>query len=207
MKRAIISVFDKTNLQLLGEGLHQLGFELVSSSGTARALRDFGLPVIEVSDVTDFPEMMDGRVKTLHPKIHAGILARRHVQEDLALAAENGIQLTDVVAVNLYPFMSVASKPGVDFDTLVENIDIGGPSLLRGAAKNHRDVLVLTSPKNYAEALEMLATGGTTLAFRYRMALAAFTLTGQYDTQIASTMRGWAVHSDDETMVKVCPVG
>ena len=145
MPRALLSVSDKTGLVELGRGLGRRGFELVSTGGTAKALADAGLAVTNVSDVTGFPEMMDGRVKTLHPLIHGGILARRDHPEDLEAARAHGIGLVDLVVVNLYPFVKTAARPDVSFDDLIEQIDIGGPSLVRAAAKNFRDVLVVVS--------------------------------------------------------------
>ena len=149
MRRAILSVSDKSGLIPFGKALAARGFELVSTGGTAKALADAGLPVVNVSDVTGFPEMMDGRVKTLHPKIHGGILARRSHPEDLELAKQHGIGLVDLVVVNLYPFVETAAKPGIKFDDLIEQIDIGGPSLVRAASKNFHDVLIVVSPKDY----------------------------------------------------------
>ena len=149
MRRAILSVSDKSGLIPFGKALASRGFELVSTGGTAKALADAGLPVVNVSDVTGFPEMMDGRVKTLHPKIHGGILARRSHREDLDLAKQHGIGLVDLVVVNLYPFVETAAKPGIRFDDLIEQIDIGGPSLVRAASKNFRDVLIVVSPNDY----------------------------------------------------------
>src|SRR5918995_724481 len=189
MRRAILSVSDKTGLVPFGKALAARGFELVSTGGTAKALADAGLPVINVSDVTGFPEMMDGRVKTLHPKIHGGILARRSHPEDLELAEEHGISLVDLVVVNLYPFVETAAKPGIKFDDLIEQIDIGGPSLVRAAAKNFRDVMIVVSPKDYdAVIAELDREGGPTPAFRFELARRAFEHTGQYDTAIASTL-------------------
>src|SRR3954471_6655212 len=146
MHRALISVSDKSGLVEFARGLTARGFELVSTGGTAKTLQQAGLPVIGISDVTGFPEMMDGRVKTLHPMVHGGILARRGRPDDLAAAAEHGIALIDLVVVNLYPFVKAAADPGTSFDALVEEIDIGGPSLVRAAAKNFQDVLVVVSP-------------------------------------------------------------
>src|SRR5947208_14838770 len=166
MPRALLSVSDKTGIVQFARGLAARGFELVSTGGTARALADAGLAVTNVSDVTGFPEMMDGRVKTLHPKIHGGILARRDHPDDLAAAAAHGIGLVDVVVVNLYPFAETARKPGVTFDELVEQIDIGGPSLVRAAAKNFRDVLVVVDPADYHALLAAL-DATPTLAFRF----------------------------------------
>ena len=143
MPRALLSVSDKTGIVDLGRGLASRGFELVSTGGTARTLSDAGLAVTGVSDLTGFPEMMDRRIKTLHPALHGGILARRDHPEDLAAASTHGIGLVDVVVVNLYPFAETAMKPDVTFDQLVEQIDIGGPSLVRAAAKNFRGVFVV----------------------------------------------------------------
>src|ERR1041385_1368171 len=149
MPRALISVSDKTGLIDFAHGLASRGFELVSTGGTARALQRAGREVIGISDVTGFPEMMDGRVKTLHPLVHGGILARRARPDDLAAAAEHGIGLIDVVAVNLYPFVQTAANPDTPFASLIEEIDIGGPSMVRAAAKNFEDVLVVVSPSDY----------------------------------------------------------
>src|SRR5688572_6099254 len=189
MRRAILSVSDKTGLIDFGKALAARGFELVSTGGTAKALADAGLPVVNVSDVTGFPEMMDGRVKTLHPKIHGGILARRSHPEDLELAREHGIGLVDLVVVNLYPFVETAAKPGIKFDDLIEQIDIGGPSLVRAASKNFRDVMVVVSPKDYDSVIaELDRDGGPTHAFRFQLAKRAFEHTGAYDTAIAATL-------------------
>jgi len=197
MRRAILSVSDKTGLVSFGQALSARGFELVSTGGTAKALADAGLPVVNVSDVTGFPEMMDGRVKTLHPKIHGGILARRHHPEDLQLAQQHGIGLVDLVVVNLYPFVETAAKPGITFDDLIEQIDIGGPSLVRAAAKNFRDVLIVVSPKDYAGVIaELDRADGPTTSFRFQLAKTAFEHTGAYDTAIASTLSSISVEGD-----------
>ena len=189
MKRAILSVSDKSGLLDLGRGLVARGFELVSTGGTARTLADAGLPVVNVSEITGFPEMMDGRVKTLHPRIHGGILARRDHPDDLTAAERHGIGLIDLVVVNLYPFVETAARPGIGFDDLVEQIDIGGPSLVRAAAKNFRDVLIVVSPADYPAVLAALdADGGPTPEFRFELARRAFAHTGRYDTAIASTL-------------------
>jgi phosphoribosylaminoimidazolecarboxamide formyltransferase/IMP cyclohydrolase len=189
MRRAIVSVSDKTGLIEFAQGLTARGFELVSTGGTARALTDAGLAVTGVSEITGFPEMMDGRVKTLHPKIHGGILARRAHAEDLEAARTHGIGLVDLVCVNLYPFAQTAARPGMAFDDLVEQIDIGGPSLVRAAAKNFHDVLVVVSPTDYAVVLaELDRDGGPSPAFRFALAQRAFAHTGAYDTTIASTL-------------------
>jgi phosphoribosylaminoimidazolecarboxamide formyltransferase/IMP cyclohydrolase len=197
MRRAILSVSDKTGLIPFGKQLSERGFELVSTGGTAKALADAGLPVVNVSDVTGFPEMMDGRVKTLHPKIHGGILARRHHPEDLDLATQHGIGLVDLVVVNLYPFVETAAKPGIKFDDLIEQIDIGGPSLVRAASKNFRDVLIVVSPRDYdAVIAELDKPAGASPAFRFDLARKAFEHTGAYDTAIASTLAEVEVDGD-----------
>jgi phosphoribosylaminoimidazolecarboxamide formyltransferase/IMP cyclohydrolase len=189
MPRALLSVSDKTGLASFAEGLQQAGFELISTGGTARALAAAGLPVVNVSDVTGFPEMMDGRVKTLHPAVHGGILARRHLADDLAALARHGIGLIDIVVVNLYPFARAAADRTTPFDHLVEEIDIGGPSLVRAAAKNFRDVLVLVDPADYASTLATLRTPeGASPAFRFELARKAFAHTAAYDTTIAATL-------------------
>ena len=166
-----------------------MGVELISTGGTAKAIAAAGLPVVNVSDVTGFPEMMDGRVKTLHPGMFAGILARRNRPDDLAAIAAQGIKPVDLVVVNLYPFGKAADNPDTPFDALVEEIDIGGPSLLRAAAKNFRDVLVVVHPEDYPRVLQELAReGGPSLAFRFDLMKRAFMHTGQYDGMIAMTM-------------------
>ena len=198
MRRAILSVSDKAGLIPFGKALAARGFELVSTGGTAKALADAGLPVVNVSDVTGFPEMMDGRVKTLHPKIHGGILARRSHPDDLELAKQHGIGLVDLVVVNLYPFVETAAKPGIEFDDLIEQIDIGGPSLVRAASKNFRDVLIVVSPKDYDSVIaELDREGGPTPAFRFELARRAFEHTGAYDTAIASTLATITVEGDE----------
>jgi phosphoribosylaminoimidazolecarboxamide formyltransferase/IMP cyclohydrolase len=201
MKRAILTVSDKSGIVAFGRGLAARGFELVSTGGTARTLADAGLSVVNVSEVTGFPEMMDGRVKTLHPKIHGGILARRHRSEDVEAARRHDIGLVDLVVVNLYPFVQTAARPGIAFADLVEQIDIGGPSLVRAAAKNFHDVLVVVSPADYPEVLaELDREGGPAPAFRFELARRAFAHTGSYDVAIASTLGGVTVR--DETFVR-----
>jgi phosphoribosylaminoimidazolecarboxamide formyltransferase/IMP cyclohydrolase len=185
----LLSVSDKTGLVELASGLAARGFELVSTGGTARALQQSGLRVVAVADVTGSPEMMDGRVKTLHPRIHAGILARRSRPDDLAAAARLGITLIDVVVVNLYPFVEAAEKAALPAADLIEEIDIGGPSLVRAAAKNFQDVLVVVSPGDYQAVLDELdRPGGPSLAFRLGLAREAFAHTARYDAAIASAM-------------------
>ena len=185
----MLSVSDKTGLVELGRGLVELGTELVSTGGTAKALAAAGLPVTGISEVTGFPEMMDGRVKTLHPNIHGGILARRHRRDDLDALARHGITPVDIVVVNLYPFAKAAANMETAFDDLVEEIDIGGPSLVRAAAKNFRDVLVVVDPADYSHVLEQLARdGGPSIDFRFELMRKAFSHTGAYDSMIALTM-------------------
>lgn len=187
--RAILSVSDKTGLVDLGRALAARTVELVSTGGTANSLTDAGLSVVNVSDVTGVPEMMDGRVKTLHPAIHGGILARRHRPDDLAAIAAHGIRPVDLVVVNLYPFEAAARDPGRAVDELLEEIDIGGPSLLRAAAKNFRNVLVVVDPADYARVIEQLdRDGGPSLPFRFELMRKAFRHTAQYDTTIADAM-------------------
>lgn len=191
IKRALLSVSDKTGLAELGQALAEKGVELVSTGGTAKALRDAGLEVRDVSDLTGFPEMMDGRVKTLHPTVHGGLLARRDDAAHMAAAAEHAIGMIDLVVVNLYPFAATVAK-GADRDTIIENIDIGGPSMVRSAAKNHASVAIVTDPADYALA----ATGTTTLEERRALAAKAFAATAEYDAMIAS----WFGFADQQQM-------
>ncbi len=188
MRRALLSVSDKSGLVDFARGLAARGFELVSTGGTATALAGAGLPVTNVSHVTGFPEMMDGRVKTLHPAIHGGILARRHEPHDLAAAASAGIGLIDVVVVNLYPFARTAASPDATFDELIENIDIGGPSMVRAAAKNFRDVVVVVDPADYGTVLAALDNDGPTQAQRFDFARRAIAHTAAYDTTITQVL-------------------
>ncbi len=194
MPRALISVSDKTGLVEFARGLHALGYELISTGGTARVLGEAGLPVTGVAEVTGFPEMLDGRVKTLHPAVHGGILARRSRHDDLAAIARHGIRLIDVVVVNLYPFARAAADPATPFDALVEEIDIGGPSLVRAAAKNFRDVLVVVSPSDYGSTLDQLRRpDGPSPQFRLELMRAAFAHTASYDAAIAAELTRVAV--------------
>jgi phosphoribosylaminoimidazolecarboxamide formyltransferase / IMP cyclohydrolase len=185
--RALISVYDKAGVVDFARGLVELGFELVSSGGTASALEDEGLTVTRVEDVTGFPEMLGGRVKTLHPHIHAGILARRELDEDLAAVAEHGIELFDLVCVNLYPFELAVDRPELDEAGLIEMIDIGGPALLRAAAKSFASVVAVCRPQDYETVLSQLwaGRGSTTLELRRRLASVAFARTAAYDSAIA----------------------
>ncbi|MFO0908506.1 MAG: bifunctional phosphoribosylaminoimidazolecarboxamide formyltransferase/IMP cyclohydrolase [Isosphaeraceae bacterium] len=186
IRRALLSVSDKRGLVDLARALAERGVELLASGGTRQELAKAGLPVIEVADYTGQPEILGGRVKTLHPKLHGGILARRDVPGDLEALAAQGIEPIDLVIVNLYPFESTIARPGVTFEDAVENIDIGGPSLIRGAAKNHAFVAVVVDPDQYPTLLDQLAEhGGTTHAFRRSLAAAVFDRTAGYDRAIA----------------------
>ncbi len=190
IQRAILSVTDKTGLVEFARRLAKLGVELISTGGTAKLLRESGVAVKDISDLTGFPEMLDGRVKTLHPKVHGGILHRRSDPRHTSAIAEHGILPIDMVVVNLYAFEKTAAKPGVHLDEVIENIDIGGPSMIRSAAKNYQDVAIVTSPADYdAIAEEMGKSGGSlSLATRWRLAQKAFATTAAYDSAIASTL-------------------
>ena len=190
IQRAILSVTDKTGLVDFARKLSALGIELISTGGTAKLLRDSGITVKDISDLTGFPEMLDGRVKTLHPKVHGGILHRREDPKHVAAVNEHGIQPIDMVVVNLYAFEKTAAKPGVAFEELIENIDIGGPSMIRSAAKNFHDVAIVTSPADYDSIAAELEHDGGTLSHetRWRLAQKAFATTAAYDSAIASTL-------------------
>ncbi|WP_372870845.1 bifunctional phosphoribosylaminoimidazolecarboxamide formyltransferase/IMP cyclohydrolase [Shewanella sp.] len=199
IRRALLSVSDKTGILEFAQALHAQGVELLSTGGTAKLLADNGVPVIEVSDYTGHPEIMDGRVKTLHPKVHGGILARRGQDEDVMAA--NNIGPIDLVAVNLYPFAATVAKPGCTLEDAIENIDIGGPTMVRAAAKNHKDVVIVVNAKDYDRVLaEMSANGGsTTHATRFDLAIAAFEHTAAYDGMIANYFGTMVpAHSSDE---------
>jgi phosphoribosylaminoimidazolecarboxamide formyltransferase/IMP cyclohydrolase len=190
IQRAILSVTDKTGLVEFARRLEGLGVELVSTGGTAKLLRESGVKVKDISELTGFPEMLDGRVKTLHPKVHGGILHRRGDSGHRAAVAEHGIPPIDMVVVNLYAFEKTAAKPEVQLEELIENIDIGGPSMIRSAAKNFHDVAVVTSPGDYPAIAEELARSGGELspATKWRLAQKAFATTAAYDSAIASTL-------------------
>jgi phosphoribosylaminoimidazolecarboxamide formyltransferase/IMP cyclohydrolase len=190
IQRAILSVTDKTGLVDFARQLSSLGIELISTGGTAKLLRDSGIAVKDISELTGFPEMLDGRVKTLHPKVHGGILHRRENPAHTAAVAEHDIRPIDMVVVNLYAFEKTAAKPGVAFEELIENIDIGGPSMIRSAAKNFHDVAVVTSPADYPAIAEELARAQGTLSLetKWRLAQKAFATTAAYDSAIASTL-------------------
>jgi phosphoribosylaminoimidazolecarboxamide formyltransferase/IMP cyclohydrolase len=190
VQRAILSVTDKTGLADFARQLSGLGIELVSTGGTAKLLRESGIAVKDISELTGFPEMLDGRVKTLHPKVHGGILHRRQDPAHTAAVAEHGIQPIDMVVVNLYAFEKTAAQPGVAFEALIENIDIGGPSMIRSAAKNFHDVAVVTSPADYQAIAEELSRNHGALSgeTKWRLAQKAFATTAAYDSAIASTL-------------------
>jgi phosphoribosylaminoimidazolecarboxamide formyltransferase/IMP cyclohydrolase len=184
-KRALISVSDKSGLIEFAQGLEKLGYEIISTGGTFKALQDAGVKVVKVAEVTGFPEILDGRVKTLHPKIHGGILAMRNSRH-LAELQQNQITPIDIVAVNLYPFKATISKPGVTLEEAIENIDIGGPSMVRAAAKNYRDVVIVTKPDLYPVVLQQLQNGGVDEDTRLKLALEAFQHTAGYDAVISA---------------------
>jgi phosphoribosylaminoimidazolecarboxamide formyltransferase / IMP cyclohydrolase len=190
IQRAILSVTDKTGLVDFARKLSALHIELVSTGGTAKLLRDSGIAVKDISDLTGFPEMLDGRVKTLHPKVHGGILHRREDSKHVAAVNEHGIQPIDMVVVNLYAFEKTAAKPEVKFEELIENIDIGGPSMIRSAAKNFQDVAIVTSPSDYDSIAAELQreSGALSHATKWRLAQKAFATTAVYDSAIASTL-------------------
>ena len=187
IKTAIISVTDKAGVVHFANSLSKFGVDILSTGGTARTLREGGISVTDISDYTGFPEMMDGRVKTLHPKVHGGLLGRRDNSEDVKMMKEHDIKAIDMVIVNLYQFENTVAKEGVTLEEAIENIDIGGPSMLRSSAKNFKDVTVVVDPADYNVVLEeMEETGGeTTLKTRFRLAKKVFGLTHQYDGAIS----------------------
>lgn len=193
MKRALFSVSDKTGVAEFASGLRSLGWEIIATGGTMRMLREAGLEVTDISDVTGFPEICDGRVKTLHPKVHGALLARRDMESHRKQLQDNGIEYIDLVCVNLYPFRETIAKPDVTMEDAVEHIDIGGPSMLRSAAKNWASVTVVCHPEDYGTVLEEIRAGGdTTPATRLALSAKAYTHTAEYDMAIATYMRGQA---------------
>ncbi|HEV2529787.1 MAG TPA: bifunctional phosphoribosylaminoimidazolecarboxamide formyltransferase/IMP cyclohydrolase [Thermomicrobiales bacterium] len=190
--RALLSVSNKRDVIRIGQALADHGYELISTGGTASTLAAAGLPVLAVSEITGFPEIMDGRVKTLHPAIHGGLLARRDVPADIATLEQHGIVPIDVVVANLYPFAQTIARDGTSFAEAIENIDIGGPAMIRAAAKNHGSVLVITSPDDYEAAITALAAGTVDANFRRQLAARAFAHVAAYDTLIAEYLRGEA---------------
>lgn len=192
IQQALISVSDKTGVLEFAQGLAAQGVKLLSTGGTAKMLRDSGLSVTEIGDYTGFPEMLDGRVKTLHPKVHGGILARRDLPEHLATIAAHNIPMIDLVCVNLYPFAATVAKVGVTLADAIENIDIGGPAMVRSSAKNYAGVAIVTDPEDYAPLLAEMKSnaGGLSLATRFGFAKKAFTHTARYDSMIANWLTG-----------------
>ncbi|MCC7364368.1 MAG: bifunctional phosphoribosylaminoimidazolecarboxamide formyltransferase/IMP cyclohydrolase [Dehalococcoidia bacterium] len=188
--RALLGVYDKTGIQDFARGLTGLGWELVSTGGTFATVSAAGIAVRKVEEVTHFPEMLDGRVKTLHPGVHGGILARRDLPAHMASIAEHGIGAIDLVCVNLYPFVQTVTRAGVSFEEGVENIDIGGPAMIRAAAKNHPDVIVIVDPADYGRVLEQLASGGVTREERRRLAWKAFAHVAAYDSAVSEWLWG-----------------
>src|SRR3989475_1342084 len=190
IERAILSVTDKSGLVDFARKLAGMGVELVSTGGTAKLLRESGIVVKDISELTGFPEMLDGRVKTLHPKVHGGILHRRQDSAHRSAVAEHDIPAIDMVVVNLYAFEKTAATPGVHFEELIENIDIGGPSMIRSAAKNFQDVAVVTSPTDYDAIADEMARSAGSLSSesKWRLAQKAFATTAAYDSAIASTL-------------------
>ncbi len=189
MKRALMSVTNKEGIVDFAKGLVELGFEIVSTGGTMKQLQDAGINTIAIDDVTGFPEMLDGRVKTLHPKVHGGLLYRRDLKEHCETVKEHGIAPIDLVCVNLYEFEK-ALKAGKPMEDMIENIDIGGPSMIRSAAKNFKDVLIVTDPTDYASVLEAIQTSQDDYDFRLKLAYKAFSVTGAYDSMISRYFAG-----------------
>ena len=198
--KALISVSDKTGIVELAKALYALKVELVSTGGTAKLLAEQGLPVTEVAQVTEFPEMLDGRVKTLHPKVHGGLLARRDVPEHMAALKEHGIQTIDLLIVNLYPFEATVAKPGCTLEDAIENIDIGGPAMVRSAAKNWKDVAVLTDASQYATVIEELkASGKVSDKTRFALSVAAFNRISNYDAAISDYLSSYNLEDGTRT--------
>lgn len=189
-KRALISVSDKTGIVDFAKHLVELGYEIISTGGTHKVLAENGVPVIGVSDITGFPECLDGRVKTLHPKIHAGILAMRKNPEHMQQLQDLGVDTIDIVAINLYPFKQTILKDGVTFEDAIENIDIGGPTMIRAAAKNHQDVAVIVDPEDYVNVVEEIKQSGeVSYDTKLKLCFKVFEHTSQYDTMIADYLR------------------
>ena len=195
--RALISLTDKTGIEGFASALSKLDIELLSTGGTAKKLRDAGLSVMDVSEFTGFPEMLDGRVKTLHPKVHGGILNQRENVKHQSQCAEYDLKNIDLIAVNLYEFEKTIADPGCTLANAIENIDIGGPTMLRAAAKNFNDVTVIVDPADYPQVItEIKETGNTTLKTRFKLAAKVFALTSKYDTAISKWLDKVDVDSD-----------
>ena len=199
IKRAIISLTDKSGIEEFATELSRLGVEILSTGGTAKKLREQGLTVLDVAEFTGFPEMLDGRVKTLHPKVHGGILAQRHNPDHQQQMAAHGLLPIDLIVVNLYAFDKATADPACTVAHAIENIDIGGPTMLRAAAKNWRDVTVIVDPADYPVVIsEIKATGNTTLKTRFRLSCKVFSLTSTYDTAIAKWLNAVDVDTNPE---------
>ncbi|MCI5225585.1 MAG: IMP cyclohydrolase [Candidatus Electrothrix sp. AX2] len=195
-ERALISLTDKSGIEDFAKALTDMGIEILSTGGTAKKMRDNGIAVKDVSEFTGFPEMLDGRVKTLHPLVHGGILHQRKNADHQQQCTEHGIKPIDIIAVNLYAFEKTVADPDCSLDDAIENIDIGGPTMLRAAAKNFRDVTVIVDPADYDQVLtEIRDTGNTTLKTRFKLAVKVFQLTAAYDTAIAD----WLVKVDADS--------
>jgi phosphoribosylaminoimidazolecarboxamide formyltransferase/IMP cyclohydrolase len=190
ISRALVSAYDKTGIGDFARALHERGVQILSTGGTSRVIEEAGVPVRRISDVTGFPEILDGRVKTLHPRIHGGILARRENPSHRAQLDANEIEPIDLVCVNLYPFVETVAREGVTEEEAIEQIDIGGPSMLRAAAKNHRDVLPLVDPADYQEVLRRLDENRLDVDFRRNLATKAFSHTALYDAAVARWLGG-----------------
>jgi len=187
IERALISLTDKTGIEAFAKELEELDIEILSTGGTAKKMRDHGIKVVDVAEFTGFPEMLDGRVKTLHPKVHGGILARRDDPAHQQQMTQHGLKYIDLIAVNLYAFDKATADPNCSVAHAIENIDIGGPTMLRAAAKNFQDVTVIVDPEDYPRVLnEIKETGNTELATRFYLAVKVFELTSKYDTAIAA---------------------
>ena len=198
IERALISLTDKSGIEGFAKELKALGVEILSTGGTAAKMREAGIEVMDVSEFTGFPEMLDGRVKTLHPKVHGGILNQRDNADHQKQCAENGLKNIDLIAVNLYAFEKTVADPNCSLADAIENIDIGGPTLLRASAKNFQDVTVIVDPADYPIVLkEMKETGNTTLKTRFRLAAKVFALTASYDTTISAWLDKVDVDSND----------
>lgn len=198
IERALISLTDKSGIEDFAKELTDMGVEILSTGGTAKKMREAGLEVMDVSEFTGFPEMLDGRVKTLHPKVHGGILNQRGNEDHQKQCAANGLKNIDLIAVNLYAFEKTVADPDCSLADAIENIDIGGPTLLRASAKNFQDVTVIVDPADYPIVLkEMKETGNTTLKTRFRLAAKVFALTSTYDTTISNWLEKVDVDSND----------
>lgn len=198
IERALISLTDKSGIEGFAEELQKMGVEILSTGGTAKKMRDAGLHVVDVSEYTGFPEMLDGRVKTLHPKVHGGILNQRSNDKHVRQCKEFGIKNIDLIAVNLYAFEKTVADPNCTLQNAIENIDIGGPTMLRASAKNFNDVTVIVDPDDYERVLgEMRQFGNTTLKTRFYLAAKVFSLTARYDTAISTWLEKVDVESND----------